>query len=324
MQYREFGKTGVKISEIGYGTWGMGGSWWGGPMDKSSLESLALSLDLGVNFFDTAYVYGDGHSEQLIGRVVRERKVREKVYLATKVPPKNWGWPAQQGSDAREIFPADWISQCTERSLKNLGTDFLDLQQLHVWAPNWLGHGDWLEEIQRLKKAGKVRWFGISINDHQPDTALDLVKSGLIDSVQAIYNIFDQSPEKNLLPLCREHRVAVIVRVPLDEGGLSGKLTPETTFPKDDWRQGYFAGGRLKETCDRVERLKSLLGQEAKSISELALKFCLSHPAVTTVIPGMRRIEHVRTNCAASDGKLLSPSLLQQLKGHAWERNFYA
>ncbi|MBI4373957.1 MAG: aldo/keto reductase [Deltaproteobacteria bacterium] len=323
MQYREFGPAGMKVSEIGFGTWGMGGSWWGGPIDKESKESLNLAIECGVNFFDTAYVYGDGHSEELIAQVVNERKVREKVFIATKVPPKNWQWPAEAGSDVNEIFPPDWIRRCTERSLKKLKTDYVDLQQLHVWASSWLGTGDWLNELQKLKKEGKVRWIGISINDHQPDTALDLVKSGLIDSVQVIYNIFDQSPEEKLLPLCREHRVGVIVRVPLDEGGLSGKLTPETKFAGDDWRGNYFRGDRLRETCDRIEKLKPFLGDEAKTVSDLALKFCLSHPAVSTVIPGMRRAEHLRSNVAASNGKSLSAKLLQEIKKHAWQRNFY-
>ncbi|MBI2082349.1 MAG: aldo/keto reductase [Deltaproteobacteria bacterium] len=323
MQYRELGRTGLKISEIGFGTWGMGGTWWGGAMDKQSLESLNLSLDQGVNFFDTAYVYGDGHSEELIGRVVHERKIRDKVYIATKVPPKNWQWPAEAGSDADEIFPGNWIRKCTERSLKKLKTDYVDLQQLHVWASGWLGKGDWLEELQKLKKEGKIRWIGVSINDHQPDTALELVKSGTIDTVQVIYNIFDQAPEENLLPLCREYRVGVIVRVPLDEGGLSGKLTPQTKFVEGDWRGNYFRGDRLQETCDRIEKLKPLLGDEAKTVSDLALKFCLSHPAVSTVIPGMRRPEHLRTNVAASNGKPLSVKLLQEIKKHAWQRNFY-
>ncbi|MBI2066738.1 MAG: aldo/keto reductase [Deltaproteobacteria bacterium] len=323
MKYRPFGRTGLNISEIGFGTWGIGGTWWGGPQDQGALAALRESLDLGVNFFDTAYVYGDGHSEELIGKVVKEKKVRSQVYLATKVPPKNWGWPAVEGSDVTKIFPGSWIRQCTERSLKKLHTDYVDLQQLHVWAPNWLRSGDWLETLQKLQQEGKVRWFGISINDHQPDSALELVRSGLIQSVQVIYNIFDQSPEKNLLPLCREYKVGVIVRVPLDEGGLSGKLTPTTQFAEGDWRRNYFRGDRLGETCDRVEKLKEFLGDEEKTISDLALKFTLAHPAVSTVIPGMRHPEHLRSNSAVSDGKPLSDKRLQALKQHAWPRNFY-
>lgn len=321
MQHREFGRTGRPVSEIGFGTWAMGGMW--GPRDdKSAKESLHLALDLGVDFFDTAYVYGDGHSEQLIGKVISERKVREKVFIATKVPPKDYHWPARVGSEVNPVFPGRWIREITEKSLKNLGVDCVDLQQLHVWASCWFQQGDWLEEFQKLRKEGKVRWFGISINDHEPNTALELVRSGLIDSVQVIYNLFDQTPAEKLLPLCREHRVAVIVRVPLDEGGLTGTLTPKTTFHKEDWRRSYFKGDRLRETCERVERLKPLLDGEVKTISELALKFTLSHPAVSTVIPGMRRPAHVHSNCAVSDGKTLSEATLSRLSHHAWPRSF--
>ena len=322
MQYREFGRIGVKISEIGFGTWSMG-SMWGARDDRSATEALNLAVDLGVNFFDTAYVYGDGHSETLIGNVVRKRRIRDKVFIATKVPPKDYHWPARAGSDVQKIFPVSWIREITEKSLKNLGTDTVDLQQLHVWAANWLNQGDWLEELKKLQKEGKIGGFGISINDHEPETALEIVKSGLIDSVQVIYNIFDQTPADKLLPLCREHRVGVIVRVPFDEGGLTGNLTSETTFGKKDWRRFYFKGDRLKETCDRAEKLKSFLNGEAKTIPELALKYCLSHPAVSTVIPGMRKPEHVRANCAVSDNPPLSEKTLRDLRSHAWPRNFY-
>lgn len=321
MQYRTFGRTGIQVSEIGFGTWSMG-SMWGGRNDALATEALNLSLDLGVNFFDTAYVYGDGHSEQLIGNVVRKRKVRDKVFIATKVPPKDHNWPARLGSDPGKIFPASWVRTMTEKSLKNLGLECVDLQQLHVWAPNWFGCGDWLEEMEKLRKEGKIRSIGISINDHEPGTALEVVKTGLIDAVQVIYNIFDQSPEQNLLPLCREHRVGVIVRVPFDEGGLTGTLTPQTQFEKGDWRKYYFTRERLKETCERAERLKVFLGAEAKTLPELALRYCLSHPAVSTVIPGMRRPEHVRASTVVS-GKSLSEKTLAALKTHAWLRNFY-
>ncbi len=325
MQYREFGKTGIKVSEIGFGTWAMGGM-WGPRNDKLAVEALNLFLDLGGNFFDTASVYGDGHSERLIGNVVRKRKTREKVFIATKIPPKDYHWPALAGSDVRSIFPSSWIRGMTEMSLKNLQTDCLDLQQLHVWASSWLHQGDWLEELRRLQKEGKIRFLGISINDHEPDTALMAVTSGLIDSVQVIYNIFDQAAAEKLLPLCRNQGVSVIVRVPLDEGGLTGQLTPNTNFGKKDWRRFYFNGHRLKETYYRVEKLKEFLNgeaNEAKTIPDLALKFCLSRPEVSTVIPGMRRAAHVTSNCLISNGKSLSSATLERLKRHKWQRNFY-
>ncbi len=322
MQYRKLGKTDFKVSEIGFGTWSMG-SMWGARDDAQAVAALNKGLDLGISFFDTAYVYGDGHSETLIGNVIRKRKVSDQVAVATKVPPKDYQWPAKVGSDVTKIFPASWIREITETSLKNLQRDCVDLQQLHVWAPNWLGEGDWLEELQKLKKEGKIRYFGISINDHQPDTALELVASGLIDSVQVIYNVFDQTPAEKLLPLCQKHNVGMIVRVPFDEGGLTGTLTPDTQFSKKDWRKNYFGGTRLRETCKHVEKLRPLLDEDTQTISDLALKFCLSHPAVSTVIPGMRRPEHVLRNTAVSNGQTLSSQFLLQLQQHTWPRNFY-
>jgi aryl-alcohol dehydrogenase-like predicted oxidoreductase len=322
MQYRAFGKTGVKVSEIGFGTWAMGGM-WGKLDDAKAVEALNLALDSGVNFFDTAYIYGDGHSEQLIGGVIAKRKSRDQIYLATKVPPKNYTWPAKEGSDVREIFPGSWIREITEKSLKNLKMERIDLQQLHVWAPNWMNRGDWLIELEKLKREGKIRHFGISINDHEPDSALELVASGLIDSVQVIYNIFDQAPAKKLFPLCLEKKVAVIVRVPFDEGGLTGTLTPETQFDKKDWRRFYFKPAQLKETCERVERLQPLLDSETKTVPDLALKFCLADPAVSTVIPGMRTPNHVRSNVAVSDGHPLSEKKMAALRAHVWQRSFY-
>ncbi len=322
MQYRTFGKTGFKASEIGFGTWSMG-SLWGDRDDQKATEALNLFLDLGGNFFDTAYVYGDGHSEELIGNVVRKRKVRDKVFVATKVPPKDYQWPAKHDSRLQDIFPSSWVREMTEKSLKNLRCETVDLQQLHVWGPQWFQQGDAFEELKKLRQEGKIRSIGISINDHEPNAALEVVRSGMIDSIQVIYNIFDQTPAEKLLPLCRKHNVGVIVRVPLDEGGLSGTLTPQTTFGKKDWRRFYFKGDRLKETCDRVEKLKGFLEGEAKTIPELALRYGLSDPAVSTVIPGMRKPEHVRSNAAVSDGKLLSQKTLAGLKAQAWPRSFY-
>ncbi len=323
MRSRLFGATGVSVSEIGFGTWGFGGMW--GPRDDgAAVEALNFALDLGVNFFDTAAVYGEGHSETLIGNVLRKRKRRDQSFIATKVPPKDFQWPAKAGSDVSKIFPGEWIRSFTEKSLKHLQTDVIDLQQLHVWAANWQNQGDWLQELQKLKQEGKIRFIGISLNDHEPDTGLELVRSGVVDSIQVIFNLFDQTPAERLLPLCREKNVAVIARVPFDEGGLTGTLTPETEFPKKDWRRHYFSGNRLKETCERAEKLKVFLKEEAQTLTELALRFCLSHPAVSTVIPGMRRREHVGKNCAVSDGKALSEKTLEALKTHAWQRNFYS
>ncbi|MBI4411673.1 MAG: aldo/keto reductase [Deltaproteobacteria bacterium] len=320
MQSRTFGRTGQKISEIGHGTWTMG-SMWGPRDDKAALDSLIRSLELGVTFIDTAWVYGNGHSEELIAAAFK--RTRKKVFVATKVPPKNFGWPARHRVPVEETFPPDHVINYTEKSLKNLRTDCVDLQQLHVWSDNWLEQPIWLEAVEKLKKEGKIRYFGVSINDHEPNSALKIVASGLIDSVQVIYNIFDQTPEEKLFPLCQKHNVAVIARVPFDEGSLTGTLTPDMQFHKEDWRKKYFTPDRLKETCARVEKLKFLIRGEVKTLPQAALKYCLSHPAVSTVIPGMRTIAHVEDDCAASDGKLLTAGELAELKKHAWPRNFY-
>lgn len=322
MEDRLFGKTGVKVSEIGHGTWAMG-NMWGPSDDQLSVKALIRALELGVNFIDTASVYGNGRSEKLIATALEEYQ-KEDVFIATKVPPKNMRWPASHEIPVEKTFPIEHILKSTERSLKNLKRDYVDLQQLHVWSDSWLTQTDWPEMIQKLKQSGKIRFFGISINDHEPESALKLVESGLIDSVQVIYNLFDQSPEKNLFPLCLEKKVAVIARVPLDEGSLTGKLTPETEFHPSDWRKKYFSGDRLRETCERVEKLKFLIRDEIQTMSQAALKFCLSHPAISTVIPGMRTLEHVEENCKVSDGKLLSSEELKEIKLHAWPRNFYS
>lgn len=321
MQYRLFGKTKIQVSEIGHGTWPMG-SHWGPRDDRTAINSLLASIDLGVNFIDTAFAYGNGHSENLISSALKARNKKE-IFIATKVPPKNGQWPARHHISVHEAFTKKHVISSTEKSLQNLRRDFVDLQQLHVWSDNWLNQGDYLDGIEKLKQDGKIRFFGISINDHQPNTALKIVESGLIDSVQVIYNIFDQTPAEKLFPLCKKHNVAVIARVPFDEGSLTGTLTPETKFHPKDWRKKYFTPERLVETCARVEKLQFLIRDEIKNLSQASLKFCLSHPQVSVVIPGMRKINHVGENCAASDGKLLTVKELEKIKEHAWNRNFY-
>jgi aryl-alcohol dehydrogenase-like predicted oxidoreductase len=321
MKARPLGRTGVPVSEIGYGAWGIGGGFWVGATDDESLRALHRACDLGVTFIDTALGYGRGHSEALVGRVVRERK--EPMFVATKVPPKNMEWPAKRGIPVVETFPADHIRRCAERSLSNLGLDRIDLLQFHVWQDEYLDQDGWKDALADLRTSGKVRYFGVSVNDHDPASALRAAASGLFDAVQVIYNVFDQSPVEELLPACAAHGVGVIVRVPFDEGGLTGAITPETTFPEGDFRNRYFRGDRKREVYERAEILKGLLGTEAKTLPELALRFCLSHDAVSTVIPGMRRVASVEANCAVSDGRRLSPALLARLHDHAWPRNFY-
>jgi aryl-alcohol dehydrogenase-like predicted oxidoreductase len=321
MKYRTFGKTGINVSEIGYGAWGIGGAMWQGATDGESMRALHKAIDLGGNFVDTALVYGDGHSEGLVGRLVKERK--ERIYVATKVPPKNGQWPAPKGVDLNETFPHDYIIKKTEQSLKNLNLDFVDIQQFHVWDDEWTDQAEWSDAISKLKEEGKIRHFGVSINDHQPENALKLAATGKVDTFQVIYNIFDQSPEDKLFPFCQEKNIGVIVRVPLDEGGLGGGVTADTVFPAGDFRNNYFKGDRKQQIVDRVAKLMQISASEAKSIAELALRYTLSHPAVSTVIPGMRSMKNVEANCGLSDGRLLSAKLLSELKKHRWVRDFY-
>lgn len=321
MKYRQLGKTGLSVSEVGFGAWGIGGGLWQGGVDGESQRALEAASDHGVNFIDTALAYGRGHSEQLVGSFVKQRG--KEIYIATKIPPKNGKWPAQPGSRLQDVFPAAYIRECTEKSLKNLGVDRIDVQQFHVWNDEWTDEPEWLDTITKLKEEGKIRFFGVSINDHQPENALRLIQSGNVDTVQVIYNIFDQSPRRRLFDVCREHKIGVIVRVPFDEGALTGNISPETTFPEGDFRNRYFRGERKKEVEGRIAKLKPLLGEEAQSLPELALRFCLQPDAVSTVIPGMRTVSHVEKNVSVSDGRKLSDQLTALLSNHVWDRNFY-
>ena len=321
MKTRRLGRTGLRVSEIGYGAWGIGKALWVGADDAESLRALHRAIDLGVNFIDTALAYGPGHSERLVGQVVRER--RETIVVATKVPPKNNQWPASAAVPVAAVFPGDHVIESCESSLRNSGLATLDLLQLHVWHDVFLGQGDWQDALDRLKRAGKVRFVGISINDHDPASALKAVASGIFDTVQVIYNIFDPTPAAELFPLCLKHEVGVLARVPLDEGGLTGSITPDASFEAGDFRNRYFKGDRRRQVFERAKALEPLLGEEAATLPELALRFCLSQEAVSTVIPGMRSVRNVERNLALSDGRRLSPGLLAQLVPHAWPRNFY-
>jgi aryl-alcohol dehydrogenase-like predicted oxidoreductase len=319
MNHRPLGKTGLEVSQIGYGAWGIGKSAWIGAEDEESLRALERAIDLGLTFIDTALGYGDGHSERLVGQIVRDRP--ETVYVATKVPPKNRRWPASADSHADDTFPGDHIRACTQQSLRNLGMERIDVQQFHVWHDNWLEQGDWLETVEALKQEGKIRCFGVSINDHRPDTALQLVRSGHVDTVQVIYNVFDQSPEDELFPAVREHGVGVIARVPFDEGALTGSIAPGTEFPEGDFRAHYFRDDRKQQVADRVAAIVDDLGIEREGIAELALRYVLSADALSTVIPGMRSIRNVERNMAVSGG--LPADQVERLHAHRWVRNFY-
>jgi aryl-alcohol dehydrogenase-like predicted oxidoreductase len=318
MRYRTYPRTGWQIAEIGYGMWGMGG--WTGSDDERSIESLDAAIALGCNFFDTAWAYGQGHSEELLGEAIR-RHAGTRLYVATKVPPKNFSWPGRAETPIAEVFPPDHIRAYTEKSLVNLGVSTIDLQQFHVWSDAWADDEGWKRAIDDLKREKLITSFGISVNRWQPTNVIRALESGLVDSVQVVYNIFDQDPEDELFPYCEAHRIAIIARVPFDEGSLTGHLTRETTWPDGDWRNLYFKPPQLAATLDRVDRLLPLV-PEGQTLPDLALRFILHHPAVTTTIPGMRTPAHVKANLGASDGQLLSPGLLEQLRPHRWQRDW--
>ena len=321
MRYRKLGRTNFEVSDIGYGAWGIGGKQWLGGQDDESLQALRRAIDLGVNLIDTALAYGDGHSEQLVGQVVRE--TGHKIYVATKVPPKNRIWPAASGTPIAEVFPYDYILSCAEESLRNLGLETIDLLQLHVWTDDWAGRDEWKRAFEDLRRSGKVQAVGVSASEHDPDSALQAMATGLIDAVQVIYNIFDQTPEAKMFPLALERNIGILARVPLDEGALSGHFTEDIAFPAGDFREWYFRGDRKRQVVQRVDALRRDLDGNA-SIPDVALRFCLSHPAVSTVIPGMRTRRHVESNTALSDVGALAQETLSVLKRHAWDRNFYS
>jgi aryl-alcohol dehydrogenase-like predicted oxidoreductase len=321
MIYRRLGDTDLEISVLGYGAWGIGGSMWIGADDDESLTALRRAVELGVNLIDTAAGYGNGHSERLVGRVVRE--AAETVHVSTKIPPKNGRWPAPAGVHADDAFPADWVVGQTEQSLERLGLETIDVQQFHVWSDEWVGQGGWLDAIRDLKQAGKIRAFGISINDHQPANAVKLVESGDVDTVQVIYNVFDQSPEDELFPAVESADVGVIARVPFDEGSLTGRIRPDTEFPDGDFRNRYFGGDRKQQVWERAQAVATDLQVPVEELPEIALRFCITHPAVSTAIPGMRTVRNVERNVAAVERAPLSGEQLAALRPHRWLRSFY-
>jgi aryl-alcohol dehydrogenase-like predicted oxidoreductase len=320
MLTRRFGRLGWQVGEIGYGMWGVGGGegGWTGATDARSLESLEQAVALGCNFFDTAWIYGRGHSEALLGRLVQS-KSHLRLYAATKVPPADRRWPSKRYSRLEDVFPPEHIEEYVAKSRANLNTDRIDLLQFHVWEDSWADDPSWQRPIERLKRAGHINAVGISINRWEPWNVIRTLRTGLIDAVQVIYNIFDQAPQDELLGVCRELDVAVIARVPFDEGTLTGTLTKETTWPPGDWRNSYFVPENLGKSVERAEALKRVL-PPGYSLPELALRFILQNPDIHCVIPGMRRPDHVRTNIACSDGRQLPAALMNELRGHRWDR----
>jgi aryl-alcohol dehydrogenase-like predicted oxidoreductase len=316
MHYRTFGRTGWRVSEVGYGMWGMGG--WTGSDDNESLASLDRAVALGCNFFDTAWAYGDGKSERLLAQAIRRHRGK-RLAVATKIPPKNRRWPGRAEYALDDVFPADYIREYTIKSLENLGLDMIDLQQFHVWSDAWAGDQRWQRAVESLKANGLVRAFGISINRWEPENVLRALDTGLVDAVQVVYNVFDQNPEDELFPACMERNIAVIARVPFDEGSLTGNLTADTRWPEGDFRNFYFFPEHLAETLKRVDRLRADI-PAGMTMPELALRHILQHPAVSTVIPGMRKIRHVEQNLAVSDGRRLPDGVAATLRSHRWDR----
>jgi aryl-alcohol dehydrogenase-like predicted oxidoreductase len=316
MEYRPFGRTGWQVAEMGYGMWGMGG--WTESDDAESMASLQRSVELGCNFFDTAYAYGEGHSEKLLGQLVKQNP-GHKLYIATKIPPKNRKWPSRREYPLADVFPADYIRQQVEMSLKNLGTETMDLMQFHVWEDSWAKDEAWQRACEDLTREGKVQAWGISVNRWEPDNCLETLRTKRIAAVQVIYNIFDQAPEDHLFPLCDGLDVAIIARVPFDEGTLTGTLTKDSRWPEGDWRNTYFVPENLNASVDRAEALRPLI-PPGMTMAELALRFILANPTVNTIIPGMRKLKHVEANIAASDGQIMPDALRLALRQHRWDR----
>lgn len=316
MKYRTLGRTNLAVGEIGDGLWGMSG--WSGSDDRESLTSMQSAVDLGCNFFDTAWAYGNGKSDAMLGQLMLQNSGK-RLYAASKIPPANDRWPALPKYKYRDVFSAEHVFKYADLIRKKLQVDSIDVLQFHVWNDGWTTEPEFRSTVEKLKKDGWIKFFGLSVNRWEPENCLQALQTGLVDVVQVIYNIFDQAPEDELFPACQELNIGVIARVPFDEGSLGGKMTLETRFPPGDWRAGYFGPENLSKTIERVEKLKQIL-PAGMSLPEMALRFILSHPAVSTVIPGMRKAEHVRQNIAASDAGFLDRSLLAELKKHRWDR----
>jgi aryl-alcohol dehydrogenase-like predicted oxidoreductase len=316
MKYRKLGRTGFEVSEMAYGLWGMSG--WSGSDDRESLASLQLSVDLNCNFFDTAWAYGEGKSDGLLGETMA-RNASKRLYAASKIPPANDRWPALPTYKYKDVFSVEHVFKYTDLVRKQLRVDSIDVLQFHVWDDSWTDEPEFRSTVEKLKDQGWIRYFGLSLNRWEPENGIKALHTGLVDVVQVIYNIFDQAPEDELFPVCQELNVGVIARVPLDEGSLGGKMTLQTRFPKDDWRAGYFGPENLAKTIKRVDELKKIV-PPGMTLPEMGMRFILSHPAVSTTIAGMRKAEHVRENIAASDAGSLDKALLVELKNHRWDR----
>jgi aryl-alcohol dehydrogenase-like predicted oxidoreductase len=316
MNHRTFGRLGWPVSEIGYGMWGMAG--WTGSDDRESRAALQRAVDLGGNFFDTALAYGEGRSEALLGQLVRDNPGR-RLYTATKVPPLNRAWPSRREFRLDECYPPEHIEASLRMSLAAARLPRFDLLQLHTWEDGWLADERWIRTLEEQRRHGLIGGVGISLNRWEPRNGVRAVESGQVDAVQVIYNVFDQNPEDELFPACQKHGVAVIARVPFDEGTLTGQLTLDSRWPEGDWRNTYFVPENLRASVERAERLRPLV-PPGSTMAEMALRFILANPAVSTTIPGMRKVRHVEANLAASDAGPLPAGRVEQLRAHRWDR----
>jgi aryl-alcohol dehydrogenase-like predicted oxidoreductase len=324
MKYRLLGRTDVSVSEIGFGAWALGGGWGPQPEEESE-AALHKALDRGVNFIDTAAAYGNGRSEQIIGRVLKER--REDIFVATKTPPAPGPWPPTPYCRIEDRYPDDYLRKNLDERRRMLGVDCIDLLQLHTWTRAWNKNPRALDTLKKLQSEGKVKYIGVSTPEHDQNCVIDLMRRGYLDAVQVIYNIFAQEPVAELLPAADEHNVGVIVRVAFDEGSLTGKYRRGQRFGDDDFRSRYFAGDRIDRTVERVERIQAevakLPPEGDYTLADVALRFVLAQPAVSTVIPGIRTVAQAEANTAASDLPPLSEELLVKLREHAWLRSFW-
>ena len=318
MEYKVLGKTNLKVSAIGFGAWAIGGNMWGPQDDNDSIEALNKAIDLGVNFIDTAAVYGHGHSEKTIGKVLKERK--ENIYIATKIAPLMW--PPPPTSHAKDAFPKDIIIKSVEQSLKNLQRDCIDLIQLHSWRENWTNDTDWYETLCELKKAGKIKFIGVSVHDNMEDEALGLIETGRIDTIQVVYNVLAQTPKLNLFPKALKQNIGIIARVPLAYGALTGKFTQNTTFPSNDFRSGKYTGQGLQDILEKVERYKKIIGtNEKEKLVACALHFALADKAVSTTIPGIRNTKQAEENCSIFK-QTVSNEIIDRLDGLTVQKTY--
>ena len=316
MQTRRLGRTELSVSDIGHGLWGMGD--WSDADSQQSAQALIKSAEQGCTFYDSAWAYGNGHSDKLLGTALRDI-ANPSVVSATKVPPQNLQWPGRAEDAYTDVFPRDHVIEYAKKSREALGVEKIDLLQLHVWDDSWAHSAVFKETIEELKETGLIKHFGLSLNRWEPENGIEAIATGLVDAVQVIYNIFDQAPEDNLFPICAEYDVGVIARVPLDEGSLGGNLTKDTKFPANDFRNMYFGPENLSETVDRVEALKKVV-PEGMTLAEMAVRFILSNPTVSTMVIGMRQAKHIQSNIACSNLGALPDALLEELKQHRWDR----